>query len=84
MKNEKSISHLRIAKGQIDATITMISEGRYCLDINNQIMATIALLKKAQKEILSAHMHSCFLEAACACDTEAKVSEIEALINRLL
>ena len=37
---------LRTARGQVDGIIRMLEEGRYCIDISNQILATEALLKK--------------------------------------
>ena len=38
---------LKTAKGQIDAAINMLDEGRYCVDVSNQIIAAQGLLKKA-------------------------------------
>ena len=34
----------------------MVEEDRYCVDISNQLMATQAILKRANKEIIGAHM----------------------------
>ena len=39
---------LNTAKGQIDGLNKMIDDDKYCIDISNQIMATIAILKKGQ------------------------------------
>ena len=46
---------LNTAKGQIDGLNKMIDDDKYCIDISNQIMATIAILKKVNIEILDAH-----------------------------
>ena len=62
----------------------MIEEGRYCIDISNQISASTALLKKANQHNLSGHLHSCVLTAIEERDAEEKVSEIEAVISALL
>ena len=32
---------LRTARGQVDGIIRMLEEGRYCIDISNQILATV-------------------------------------------
>ena len=43
---------LKTARGQIDGLIKMVEEDRYCLDISNQLLATQALLKRANEEVL--------------------------------
>lgn len=50
---------LKTANGQINGILKMIEEDRYCIDISTQLMATIAILKKANFEILNAHLHGC-------------------------
>lgn len=47
---------LNTAKGQIDGLNKMIDDDKYCIDISNQIMATIAILKKVNIEISCAHL----------------------------
>ena len=42
---------LNTAKGQIDGIIKMINEDKYCIEISNQILASIAILKKANMEM---------------------------------
>ena len=43
---------LKTARGQIDGILRMIEEDRYCIDVSHQIMATQAILKRANKEII--------------------------------
>ena len=38
---------LKTARGQIDGIIKMIEDGRYCIDISNQIFASSAMQKRA-------------------------------------
>ena len=47
---------LKTARGQIDGILKMVEEDRYCIDISQQLMATEAILNKANKEILTAHI----------------------------
>jgi len=51
-ERKKALQLLKTARGQIDGIIKMIEEGRYCIDISNQILASQALLKKSNLEIL--------------------------------
>ena len=54
---------LKTARGQIDGILKMVEEDRYCMDISHQLMATEAILNKANKEILTAHLKSCVSNA---------------------
>ena len=46
-KRSQALKSIKTAKGQLDGIVKMIDEGRYCIDISNQLMACIALLQKA-------------------------------------
>ena len=67
--------YINIAKGQLDGIIKMIEDGRYCLDIVDQLSATRALLKKTNNLILKNHIDNCVKEAIIKGDNE-KVEEI--------
>ncbi len=75
---------LKTAKGQIDGILRMIEEGRYCVDISNQIMATQAVLKKANLEVLTAHCKSCVAGASTPKQKDEKIEEIIALLSKLI
>ena len=47
---------LKTARGQLDGLIKMVEDDRYCIDISNQLMATQAILKKVNREILHEHL----------------------------
>ena len=53
---------IKIARGQLDGILRMIEEDRYCVDISNQLLATQALLKRVNQEILRAHIRGCVRE----------------------
>ena len=85
--DKKAMSRLlKTARGQIDGVLKMMEEDKYCVDIANQIMAADAILKKAYREIIRAHMQGCVREAFC-CGNEAeqdkKIEEITAMLERL-
>lgn len=84
--NEKIKRKLNIARGQLEGVIKMIDNDRYCIDVSNQIMAIISLLKNVNKDVLTAHLHSC-VETALESDDEAlisqKLDEIADVINQL-
>ena len=55
---DKVSRSIRIARGQLDGVLKMIEEDRYCVDISNQLLATIAILRKTNQEIMHAHISS--------------------------
>lgn len=73
---------LKTARGQLDGILAMVEDDRYCIDISNQVMATQSILKKANKEILKAHMHTCVKQAIAQGD-ESKIEEMLAIIDKL-
>lgn len=83
-EREKALKNLKTAKGQLEGVIKMIEEERYCIDISNQILASIALLKKANLHILSGHLHSCVKQAMQQGDSEEKLKEIEDVLGKLM
>ena len=75
---------LKTARGQIDGIIKMVEEDRYCLDISQQVMAAEAMLNRANKEILTAHLTHCVRTASTDAEREQKVSELVDLLGRIL
>lgn len=80
---EKINRLLKTARGQIDGILKMIEENRYCLDISNQILATESILRKANKEIVKAHMEGCVKEAFETGAEQDKIQEIINLIDKM-
>ena len=80
----KVLRLLKTASGQIDGVIKMIDEDRYCLDISSQIMAAQSVLKRANREIISAHVSGCVREASSDSEREEKIDEILMLLEKLM
>jgi CsoR family transcriptional regulator, copper-sensing transcriptional repressor len=76
-EQKKALQSLKTSKGQIEGIIKMLEEGRYCVDISNQIIAAQALLKKANMLILKQHIHHCVKDAF-------KVEEIIGLLSKIM
>lgn len=75
---------LRTARGQLSGIEQMIQENRYCIDISNQLQAVMALLRKADAEILRTHMEMCVKASAGSADFDQKLKELEAVIDHLV
>ena len=82
--DKTEISRLvKTARGQLDGVLRMVDEDRYCLDIANQILAAQAILKKANREILRAHMDVCISDAVAAKDAGEKINEMVDLFDKM-
>lgn len=71
------------ARGQLDGILKMIEEDRYCIDISNQLMATTAVLRKANREVLTAHMMGCMTEAILEGQGQEKIDEIMKIMEKM-
>lgn len=80
----KALISLKTSKGQIEGIIKMIEEGRYCVDISNQIIAAQALLKKANLLILKQHINHCVKDAFKHDNGDEKIDEILELLAKIM
>ncbi len=78
---ESALRKLKTVRGQIDGIIKMVEDDRYCIDISNQLMASIAILKNVNKEVLDAHLRNCVSEAFESQDESDKARKIEEIIS---
>ena len=81
---EQAIRSLKTSRGQIDGIIKMMEEGRYCIDVSNQIIAAQSLLKKANMLILKQHLNHCVKDAFINNTGDEKVDEIIELLTKLI
>ena len=82
----KTLRKLKTVGGQIDGLIKMVEDDRYCIDISNQLMASISILKNINKDVLRAHLEHCVydtLKQDSKEDIKTKVEEIEKVIDKL-
>jgi len=81
--SERITRLLKTARGQLDGLLRMVEEDRYCVDISNQILATQAILRTVNTQILQDHINTCLREAMHTDDVDAKIGEIMAIIEKL-
>ena len=83
-ERKKSLQTLKTAKGQIEGIIKMIEDDRYCMDISNQILASQALLKRANLLILKQHLDHCVTQACLNGGSEEKINEIMMVLEKAM
>jgi len=95
MEKEKHMDHgsheshaaldlLKTARGQIEGIIRMVEEDRYCIDVSKQVLASIALLRKANLVILKQHMNTCVKDAIHTNKGAEKIDEITLILEKYL
>ena len=73
---------LSLAKGQLEGILKMVDDDRYCIDISNQILSAIALLKNTNRIILKAHLEAC-VKSGLGPEGETKIDEIINIIDKI-
>ncbi len=74
---------LRTARGQLDGLLKMVDEDRYCMDVYNQLLATQAILNKAGKIVLRAHIEGCVRDSFESGDAGKSIDELMGVIDKL-
>lgn len=67
---KQALIGLKKAKTSLENTINMIENEKYCIDVIQQNLAVIWLLKSANLKLLENHLWTCFLTAAKNNDEE--------------
>lgn len=82
----KVLRQLKTVRGQLDGLIKMVEDDRYCIDISNQVMASQAILRNVNREVLHAHLNCCVKDAFLEGDEEdarRKIDEIVGIMDKL-
>jgi DNA-binding FrmR family transcriptional regulator len=74
---------LKTARGQMDGLLKMVEDDRYCMDVSHQLLAVQAILRKADREVVKAHLQNCVREAFASGNEEEKINEILVLMDKL-
>lgn len=72
---------LRTARGQLDGIMKMIDDDRYCVEISQQLLASISIIKKANTEVLRAHLRSCVQDTLKNGTEEERLRKIEEMLQ---
>lgn len=61
--HEKTIINFKKARTLVEKIMKMIDDGEYCIDIMQQNLAVIGLLKSAHQMLMEGHLNTCFRNA---------------------
>jgi DNA-binding FrmR family transcriptional regulator len=83
-ESKAALAVLKTARGQIDGIVKMIDEDRYCIDVSKQILAVVALLRKANSTVLRQHLNTCVADAIAEGSGPEKIEEIMKVVDSYL
>jgi DNA-binding FrmR family transcriptional regulator len=78
---QKVITNLKKAHSHTAKVIKMLEEGDYCVDVMQQNLAVIGLLKSAHQMLLENHLHTCFYHAMKTSNAERKQKMIDEILS---
>ena len=81
---EKVERLIKTARGQMDGILKMIEEDRYCMDISHQLMAVESVIRRANLEVIKAHMKGCVAEAETEEEKNQKMDEMIETLTKIL
>ena len=84
-ESKKTIIALKKAHTHLGRVIRMVENQEYCIDILQQNLAVIGLLKAANAQIFEGHLNSCFAAAMRGTNEKRKKKMIDEIlaINKL-
>lgn len=81
---QNSVIALKKAGSLIQTMIKMIESDRYCVDIMQQNLAAMGLLKRVNENLMDKHLHTCFIEGIKSGNQTKKnqmIAEIESVMR---
>lgn len=80
-KHEKTMINFKKAKSHIEKVIKMIEDGEYCINVMQQNLAVIGLLKSAHQQLMEGHLNTCFKNAMRTTNEKKKQEMIEEILR---
>ena len=79
---EEILARLRKVAGQLNGVREMYEDGRYCIDVLDQLAAATAAIDAVALIVLDDHINACVREAMGRGDTDEKVAELVSAVRR--
>jgi len=78
------LKRLRKIEGQVKGLQRMVEEGRYCIDIIQQITAARRALEQVALSVMRRHVDSCVSDAIRSKHGTEKISELMGTIHQFI
>lgn len=77
---EKALVALKKANGLLQKVLRMAESDEYCIDVMQQNMAVMGLLKSAHQSLLQGHLEGCFVSGLHSGNAAKKRKMIEEML----
>lgn len=78
---DKSLTNFKKAQSHIAKIIQMLEDNEYCIDVMQQNLAVVGLLKSAHQMLMQGHLNSCFKKAMGTANEKRKQEMIEEILR---
>jgi len=80
-QKEKTLINFKKTQGLMAKIIKMVEANEYCIDIMQQNLAAIGLLKSAHQMLMENHLNTCFKNAMSTKNEKRKQEMIEEILS---
>ena len=80
-KQKQALVGFKKARSLLDTIIKMLEEERYCVDIMQQNLAAIGLLRSAHETLMENHLKTCFSRAIATKNKQKKARMIKEILQ---
>lgn len=80
-KKEQALLNFKKAHSHLQKVIQMTEKDQYCIDVMQQNLAVIGLLKAAHQHLMEGHLNSCFINAMTTADETKKENMVEEILK---
>jgi len=81
IEEKEIVTALKKAQTHLGNVIHMVEEKEYCVDILQQNLAVMGLLKSANEKLLARHLNSCFANAMRGTNEKRKQKMIDEILQ---
>ena len=81
VNRDKTVINFKKAQTHLARIQKMLEDGTYCVDIMQQNLAVIGLLKSAHQMLMEDHLHACFDSAMKSNNTQTKSRMTEEILT---
>jgi DNA-binding FrmR family transcriptional regulator len=80
-QKEKTLINFKKAQSSISKIIKMVETNEYCIDIMQQNLAVLGLLKSAHQMLMENHLNTCFKKAIKTGNEKRKQEMIDEILR---
>lgn len=80
-EKKKTLTGFRKAQSLLKKIIDMTEKDSYCIDIMQQNLAVIGLLRSAHQSLMEGHLNSCFRSAMAAKNEKRKTEMTKEILS---